>query len=844
MIIEGQNATNTVNQSTNVTNTTVDYNSECHKLAKLWIDERSEPICTPEPDAFNPCEDLMGYPVLRVAVWFVAAAAVFGNMSVIIVHIGVFNRLSVPRFLQLNLAIGDFFMGVYLSMLALADLTTIGTYFNYAIDWQQGYGCKIAGVASLFASQLSIFTLIIITFERYFTITYTMDLNKRLKLGWAAKIMAVGWLYAFICATLPVIANISSYSITSICLPMRITESSDKIYIITLLVIDTSTFFIIAGCYAKLYHMIRSQKTQVIAKERIIAQRMALLVLTDFACWAPIIFFVVTAVAGKPMISVTNSKILIVFFYPLNSLANPYLYVISTRQYKRDLRYVTQRVCNWTRNLFYWKRENYSNINYSNNTLMNQYQHYQFQIINGDLRADFSGPCNICPSGSRCSPSCRRFRDPSRQLICLAENSNGQLTYRSELRAQGKANRLVAGKNELESTDQAIETNEMARTETDHVDNSEISHLQPGLLGCDPRISFDAISLKYYCKGCCCCSARRKPNKNFINNSKSTISTEVNKRNNMAVNETLESLVPAELEAKSKSKQIIDILGNLSTSGTSSGLPVPYAAYPTLVEPPKVSRPGRCYQQNDMRCLQYHMNHLCCPHQKHSQSRRYRFCTRHNCRSYNLYRNRPRSSDLGNLSLERKLDATTTEISSVSDPLDRNRVGGLLQQQCQRHRHHHDHHQPHHYRDEHHARCRNLQHRQHSRHHYNHVCRSHSSDRPIRQFSCNQCRTTTRLEKRPKEQDSLESRSDEPAQGMSTCDCLEIPEGSITSAEFASQPIIRTKTSLEIPEWSPGGIGNQETDCKAMAPSSLRSKSSSEPRVKKRVSLIESCQSG
>jgi hypothetical protein len=68
-----------------------------------------------------------------------------------------------------------------------------------------------------------------------------------------------------------------------------------------------------------------------------VAKRMALLVFTDFACWAPIAFFGLTAVAGYPLIDVTDSKILLVFFYPLNSCANPYLYAILTKQYRRDL---------------------------------------------------------------------------------------------------------------------------------------------------------------------------------------------------------------------------------------------------------------------------------------------------------------------------------------------------------------------------------------------------------------------------------------------------------------------------------------------------------------------------
>lgn len=57
---------------------------------------------------------------------------------------------------------------------------------------------------------------------------------------------------------------------------------------------------------------------------------------TNFACWAPIAFFGLTALAGAPLIDVTESKILLVFFYPINSCANPFLYAILTAQYRRD----------------------------------------------------------------------------------------------------------------------------------------------------------------------------------------------------------------------------------------------------------------------------------------------------------------------------------------------------------------------------------------------------------------------------------------------------------------------------------------------------------------------------
>ena len=64
-------------------------------------------ICSPEPDAFNPCEDLLGNSdVLRAAIWFVILFALFGNGMVIIVFIG---YSVIVRRTKINLFIMHFF---------------------------------------------------------------------------------------------------------------------------------------------------------------------------------------------------------------------------------------------------------------------------------------------------------------------------------------------------------------------------------------------------------------------------------------------------------------------------------------------------------------------------------------------------------------------------------------------------------------------------------------------------------------------------------------------------------------------------------------------------------------
>ncbi|KRF79137.1 lutropin-choriogonadotropic hormone receptor isoform X2 [Drosophila virilis] len=296
--------------------------------------------CFPMPNALNPCEDVMGYQWLRISVWIVVALAIVGNLAVLTVTLSIKSESpSVPRFLICHLAFADLCLGLYLLLIASIDAHSMGEYFNYAFDWQYGLGCKIAGFLTVFASHLSIFTLTIITIERWFAITHAMYLNKRITLRQAAGIMLTGWIYSIIMSSLPLF-GISNYSSTSICLPMEIRDIYDSIYLILILGCNFVAFTIIAICYSQIYLSL-GQETRRARRnnpgEMSVAKKMLLLVFINFTCGAPIAFFGLTALAGCPLINVTKSKILLVFFYPLNSCADPYLYAILTSQYQQDL---------------------------------------------------------------------------------------------------------------------------------------------------------------------------------------------------------------------------------------------------------------------------------------------------------------------------------------------------------------------------------------------------------------------------------------------------------------------------------------------------------------------------
>lgn len=57
-----------------------------------------------------------------------------------------------------------------MGVLAIADLKTANEYYNYAVAWQTGTGCQIAGFISVFSSEISIMSMFLIAFDMWYNI--------------------------------------------------------------------------------------------------------------------------------------------------------------------------------------------------------------------------------------------------------------------------------------------------------------------------------------------------------------------------------------------------------------------------------------------------------------------------------------------------------------------------------------------------------------------------------------------------------------------------------------------------------------------------------------------------
>lgn len=334
---------------------------------KIDTSSRQLPLqCRPQPSAFMPCRDLFDTWWLRVGVWCVFLLAFAGNFLVIVVLCSVRQsssasaltsimwlahskrHIDVPRFLVINLAVADLLMAVYLGVLAFVDLSTLGEFKVFAIKWQHSSGCKAAGFLGVLSSELSVFILAIITLERNYAITNAVHLNRRLSLQKAALIMLLGYTFALSMAVLP-LQGVNDYTKYSICLPLEFDQAdlASQVYIWTLLSINTLSFILLLSCYLRMYCAIRGSQAWNTNDLRI-ARRMSILVVTDFLCWTPIIFTAISSLLGHHLVGTQGLKTLTIFILPLNSIANPFLYAITTKKFKRDLRTLKRKTRNLT----------------------------------------------------------------------------------------------------------------------------------------------------------------------------------------------------------------------------------------------------------------------------------------------------------------------------------------------------------------------------------------------------------------------------------------------------------------------------------------------------------------
>ncbi|CAG5135744.1 unnamed protein product [Candidula unifasciata] len=308
----------------------------------------TDQVCFAPEDAISTCYALIGDTVQRVLLWIVGIIAVLGNFTVIVCRF-VWNKSVLNKAYGIfvtNLGVSDFIMGVYLLVIASADLYYNGIYITKNIYWKQSLVCHIAGFLSTLSSETSAFFVLLVTIDRYFVLKFPFGqygFTKRSTL--IASVAA--WSCGFALALTPSLPNFNDWTIfyvNGMCLglPLTVERLGGWEYSVAIFVgLNTVMFVVIAAGQYSIYQAMsgnRAAKTAVHNSNRrsqdvAVAKQLFLVVLTDFLCYFPVGLMGLLAMTGHQI----GNKVYAwsaVLVLPINSAINPVLYTVPVIQNK------------------------------------------------------------------------------------------------------------------------------------------------------------------------------------------------------------------------------------------------------------------------------------------------------------------------------------------------------------------------------------------------------------------------------------------------------------------------------------------------------------------------------
>lgn len=324
----------------------------------------------PQPPLFM-CGSLMQNHVLRISMWILGISALVGNCMVMILRVNEKTKSPIQAkqsFLVTNLAASDCIMGLYMLVLASADLYYGNEYFIYSEQWRTSAVCKLASFLSLLSSEASIFFITLITVDRFMCVVFPFS-TIQLK-DMSVKVSAtIIWAFSVALAVVPTVfagPDSDFYDLSDVCigLPLITRPTSYKIEsggiggggdsdrnfdlpvpnefqpawyfsIAIFLGINLVCLVFIAVLYTAIFVSVKAQHEKVKAKSNHdenlkMAIRMAAIVGTDLICWLPVIIMGILSQTGAAVIPLQMYTWSVVFIIPINSSLNPYLYTIAS----------------------------------------------------------------------------------------------------------------------------------------------------------------------------------------------------------------------------------------------------------------------------------------------------------------------------------------------------------------------------------------------------------------------------------------------------------------------------------------------------------------------------------
>ncbi|XP_069479610.1 leucine-rich repeat-containing G-protein coupled receptor 4 isoform X2 [Ambystoma mexicanum] len=306
---------------------------------ELVNDDDKEPIqtlvhCNPSTGAFKPCEYLLGSWMIRLTVWFIFLVALVFNLIVILTIFASCSPVSSSKLFIGLISASNLFMGIYTGILTVLDAVSWGRFAEFGVWWETGTGCKVAGFLAIFSSESAIFFLMLAAIERSF---YARDIIKKEKSNHQRQFqIAAGFafLLALVAGCLPLF-HVGEFSASPLCLPFPTGETPSLGFTVTLVLLNSLAFLLMAVIYTKLYCDLEKEDLSENSQSGMI-KHVAWLIFTNCIFFCPVAFFsfapLITAISISPEIM----KSVTLIFFPLPACLNPVLYIFFNPKFKED----------------------------------------------------------------------------------------------------------------------------------------------------------------------------------------------------------------------------------------------------------------------------------------------------------------------------------------------------------------------------------------------------------------------------------------------------------------------------------------------------------------------------
>ena len=358
-----------------------------HEVCECYVPSHVNCSAADDRSPYLTCDRLLSDRALVVVMWLIGFGALSGNLFVLVwrkkeSHINVINSILLG-----NLAASDLLMGVYMIIIASADIYFGDNFPMQSESWRSGITCRIAGAMSIISSEASVFFVTLISIDRYIAIKFPYS-TRRLRKRSVSIVAVVIWTFAFVLGIVPSVLSGYSFKLydnSHVCigLPLTLTNVYEigknvttmsfefggltytrDIEIFTSqykgldngLFFSTTVFFglngvcylIILGCYIEIIRAVmksskRSGRSQETKEQIRLTTKVTAIVATDFFCWFPVIILGILVQTRVIILPPSVYAWCVTFVLPINSAINPYLYTIAdiiskyrkARQHKR-----------------------------------------------------------------------------------------------------------------------------------------------------------------------------------------------------------------------------------------------------------------------------------------------------------------------------------------------------------------------------------------------------------------------------------------------------------------------------------------------------------------------------